>query len=124
MACSLQVNTRIWDDHNETFASVAADRVVLSRESLKRLQRDIKSWLESPDVGIAAFEGDYSLAASRESAALDLVFCSRADVISSSDKPVVTIAFDFGRMKGEISFVTDQSCLGVFATELLAAIPN
>jgi hypothetical protein len=33
--------------------------------------------------------------------------------------PVVTIAFSVGALRGEFHFVTDQSCLTLFAQDLI-----
>lgn len=78
-------------------------------------------WIQSPNVGINTFAGDYSLAADGYST-FDLIFCDRPDTISSVGKLVVTIRFHIGRINGEFSFVTDQSCLRLLANDLNMAI--
>jgi hypothetical protein len=50
-----------------------------------------------------------------------LVIGDRADTISSGH-PVATMKYVVGRMKGELSFVTDQSCLASFCRGIDAAV--
>lgn len=97
-------------------ASIAADGLVLSASRMEQLVDDLTKWLDSPEAGIQSFSGAYPLARDGYSK-LDLTFHDRADTISSDDKPVVTVLFALGRIRGEFSFVTDQSCLGLFARE-------
>jgi len=96
---------------------------VLSAARLRELKDRIEAWLGSTQVGTVAFSGEYSLAADGYSR-LDLIFGPRKDVITSNDKPVVTVGFHIGRVSGEFCFVTDQSCLKLFADDVIRAIPD
>jgi hypothetical protein len=116
--CSLRIDSRVWDGDHECAANVSADGgLSLSAARLEQLLQDLTSWLTSPKVGTAAFAGEYSLAA-EEYSKLELIFGDRPDTISSIDKPVVTIVFAIGRLGGQFGFVTDQSCLRLFAADL------
>lgn len=119
--CALRINARIWDGDHEQSATFSLENLVLSAARLRELKDRIETWLGSPNVGSVAFSGKYSLAADSYST-LDLIFCPRNDVIASDDKPVVTIAFHVGRVRGEFCFVTDQSCLRIFADDVIRAI--
>ena len=48
-------------------------------------------------------------------------FGPRSDTVSNLN-PVVSITFSAGTLRGEFHFVTDQSCLGLFAQELSIAL--
>ena len=119
----MRINARIWDGDHEQSATFSADNLVLSTARLRELKDRIEAWLGSTQVGNVAFSGEYSLAADGYSR-LDLIFGPRKDVIASHDKPVVTVGFNVGRVSGEFFFVTDQSCLRLFADDVVLAIPD
>lgn len=119
----MKINARIWDGDHEQTAAFVVDNLVLSGARLRQLKNDIDDWLGSMHVGTVAFSGEYALAADGYST-LDLIFRHREDIITSNDKPVVTIKFRVGRVVGEFCFVTDQSCLRLFADDLAGAIPD
>ena len=64
------------------------------------------------------FTGEFPLADDTANAELNLIFAARFDTISLDDKPVVTTTYRIGRLIGGFSFVTDQSCLNLFANEI------
>ena len=120
--CSVTINARIWDGDHDQSTSLMVDHLVLSASRLCELRKQIEAWLDSKNVGTVAFSGEYSLAA-QGSSRLDLNFGTRMDVIASGDKPVVTVIFKTGRINGEFCFVTDQSCLKLFAEDVVRAMP-
>lgn len=121
--CSIKINARIWDGDADQTATFSADKLVLSGARLRQLKHEIEDWLGSPHVSTVAFSGEYSLAADAYSM-LDLISRHRKDIIASKDRPVVTIRLKVGRVVGEFSFVTDQSCLRLFVDDLGTAIAN
>ncbi|HLY11707.1 MAG TPA: hypothetical protein VKW04_20570 [Planctomycetota bacterium] len=51
---------------------------------------------------------------------LELRFGPREDMIASGGNPILTVVYDFGRLRGQFSFQTDQSCLRQFGDEIRA----
>jgi hypothetical protein len=54
---------------------------------------------------------------------IELRFGPRPDVVTTPN-PVVSVLFSAGSLKGEFHFITDQSCLNLFAQELQAVMPG
>lgn len=121
--CAVKLYARIWDGDHEQSASLSVENIVLSAARLCELRNRIETWLASKQVGAVSFSGEYPLAADGYSR-LNLIFGTREYIIASSDKPVVTIGFNIGRINGEFYFVTDQSCLTLFAGDVARVIPD
>lgn len=121
--CAVKLYARIWDGDHEQSASLSVENIVLSASRLGELRNRIETWLASKQVGTVALSGEYQLTADGYSR-FDLIFGMRDDIIASSDKPVVTIGFKIGRINGEFCFVTDQSCLKLFAGDVARAITD
>lgn len=121
--CAVKLYARIWDGDHEQSASLSVENIVLSASRLGELRNRIETWLASKQVGTVALSGEYQLTADGYSR-FDLIFGMRDDIIASSDKPVVTIGFKIGRINGEFCFVTDQSCLKLFAEDVARAITD
>lgn len=121
--CAVKLYARIWDGDHEQSASLSVANIVLSASRLGELRNRIETWLASKQVGTVALSGEYQLTADGYSR-FDLIFGMRDDIIASSDKPVVTIGFKIGRINGEFCFVTDQSCLKLFAGDVARAITD
>ena len=120
--CAIAINARIWDGNHDQSSSLAVDNLVLSASRLSELKNRIEVWLASNQDGTVAFSGEYPLAADGYSR-LDLNFGTRMDTIAPRDKPVVTVVFKIGSINGEFCFVTDQSCLRLFASDVVREIP-
>jgi len=80
--------------------------------TLQRLHAQLRSWLDLP----LAEQRRTRLALDCEMGGLfdqdvRLILGERADTLSAGH-PVATVKFVIGRMSGEMSFVTDQTCLG------------
>ena len=124
LVCVISVCFRNWESRQEaSWVTVNADDVGLSLRALCALQTNLDQWLQSQSVGVEGFCGHFQLGRS-PSYKLDLRFGPRADTIASSDKPVVTIVLSIGTAVIEFRFVTDQSCLGMFAMSLSQLQPT
>lgn len=79
--------------------------------TLVRLHDHLKRWLDLPlaEMGRTRLELDCDMGSLFDQQVL-LIVGQRADVLSSGH-PVATVKYIVGRMSGEMSFVTDQSCL-------------
>ena len=121
--CELQLNARFWDGDHEQTATFSANNLLLFTSQLCELKNQLVAWLRSPQIDLVAFSGEYSLAADGYSK-LDLTFGRRKDVIASNEKSVVTVRFHVGLMTGEFYFVCDQSCLGLFAQDVMRVFPD
>ena len=75
-------------------------------------------WLRQPLESLVAedLNADFQLAR-LPGQSVRIRFGPRPDTISDLN-PVVSITFSAGAMHGEFDFVTDQSCLTLFAQEL------
>ncbi|GAB5405027.1 MAG: hypothetical protein Aurels2KO_32580 [Aureliella sp.] len=114
----LSINGQHWDGDHEHAIRLASESIFLSCNRLRELASKLHAWLESNDCGRFPFTGESSLADDNANAELNLIFAARPDTISSEDRPVVTLIYRIGRLVGEFSFVTDQSCLRFFADEI------
>ena len=96
--------------------------LLLRLSTLQRLYDHLKRWLDLPlaemrstrlrldcDMG-GLFDQD-----------VRLLLGERADTLSSGH-PVATVKYIVGRMSGELSFVTDPSCLASLCEEVGAAL--
>ena len=116
--CSVCIRLRNWNSRKEeSWTVIKTDDISLSVIAIRELQNELDRWLMSQSVGISSFSGHFSLG-HNPSNKLDFHFEQRADTIASADKPVVTIEFSSGTTHIEFRFVTDQSCLGLFAMTL------
>lgn len=117
MECALRCQVRNWEADELSFVTFAADSIGLSVSSVLQLCDDLAVWLDSSEVGIKAFTGDYSLGFAPRFT-LHIYFEDRAHYVTSTDKPCVTIFFSYSTTRLQFGFVTDQSCLGLFAQAL------
>ena len=114
----LYISAKHWDGDHEHAVSVTSESIFLSCELLTNLAQAIQTWLTSNDSLRLPFAGKFPLAHASANAEFTLIFEDRSDIISSDDKTVVTSAYRIGRLAGEFSFTTDQSCLRLFATDI------
>ncbi len=111
----LRINGQHWDGDHEHTIRLISESMLLSCDRLRLLVDNIQTWLESNSS--LAFAGKYPLAVDTANVELDLIFADRTDTISSDEKPVLTATYRIGRLFGEFSFVTDQTCLKLFADD-------
>jgi len=114
----LSINGQHWDGDHEHSIRLTSESILLSCDRLRELVTRLHDWLNAIDGGRLPFTGEFALTDDAAHVELVLVFADRPDTISSDDKPVVTAHFRIGRLIGESSFVTDQSCLSLFADEI------
>lgn len=113
--CAVSTRLRIWDTQLvESWMTIKADNITLSLVALVELRNRLDDWLLTKAVGLNAFAGHFQLCQG-PSCRFDLHFGTRADTIASVDKPVVTVDLSLGTTHVGFRFVTDQSCLGLFA---------
>ena len=115
---AIHIRGRHWEgDHTFPF-STSIDGLWLRSADLAALREHISRWLGQPLGGLVAEDLDAEFQLARLPGQSVLVrFGSRPDTISHLN-PVVTIRFSAGALHGEFHFVTDQSCLSLFAQEL------
>ena len=106
-------------DHTFPF-SVSLEGLWLCAGELTSLRDHISQWLSQPLDHLVAedLSAEFQLAR-MPGQSVHLRFGPRTDTISDR-KPVVSITYSAGALHGEFHFVTDQSCLAVFAEELSA----
>jgi hypothetical protein len=107
-----------WDgDHTFPF-STSIEGVWLRTADLKALREHITHWLDQPLECLMAkdLSADFRLACLADQD-LSVRFRPHPDMTSELN-PVVSITFSAGVLQGRFHFVTDQSCLTLFAQEL------
>lgn len=115
---SVHFRGRHWDgDHTFPF-STSIDGVWLRSADLTALRDHIARWTRRPLDLLTGedLSSDFELAG-LPGQSIRVRFGPRPDTISDLN-PVVSITFSAGDLKGEFHFVTDQSCLALFAREL------
>jgi hypothetical protein len=115
---SIHLRGRHWDgDHTFPF-STSIDGLWLRAAHLTALREHVTRWLRQPLEGLVAgdLSADFQLAR-LPGQSVHVRFGPRPDTISNLN-PVVSITFSAGALQGEFHFVTDQSCLRLFAQEL------
>ena len=118
MEVHLRIASTHYDGDHDQPSVVSIEGLWLRLGSIQSLAAAIQRWVDQPLEALAgsAFSGHFPLAR-LEHQSLDLRFGPRADTISGSN-PVVTASFSAGPLRGDIHFVTDQSCLRNFAADL------
>ncbi len=119
---SIHIQGESWDgDHTFPFSTSIAG-LWLRAEDLTEFQEHISRWLRRPlaELTPEKLNADFQLTR-LPGQRLDLKFGSRANVISDQ-KPVLTITFSSGALRGEFYLVTDQSCLALFVQDLSSGI--
>ena len=107
-----------WESEHDHSIRLTSDLIILSCDTIRSLVQSIEKWLQHGDPDRYPFNGEFTLAADTSDAQFNLIFAERPDTISPAEKSVVTAKFRFGRLSGEFSFVSDQSCLRLFASAL------
>ena len=120
--CSITLNVRLYSDNQKQFSTIQFQRFKIPITRLQKLRSKLLQWLDSQDAGLVGFKGLFPLVKER-TVRFEIDFNDRPDIISSNDKSTVTARYDFGMARGEFSFVTDQSCLRLFASDLNLQTP-
>ena len=115
---SIHLRGRHWDgDHTFPF-STSISGLWLRVTDLTALRDRITGWLRQPLECLVARNliADFQLAR-LPGQSVSIRLGPRPDAMSDLN-PVVSIAFSAGALQGGFHFVTDQSCLTIFAQEL------
>ena len=110
-------------DHAHPIAS-AVDGLWLSCTVLAALRDHLRRWVDLPLEALVpeALDGAFD-PARLPGQAVALVFGARDDTIDTR-KPVVAVAIRAGTWACDLHFVTDPSCLRLFAEALSAALAD
>ncbi|HXT40335.1 MAG TPA: hypothetical protein VN887_09955 [Candidatus Angelobacter sp.] len=111
-----------WDgDHTFPF-STTIDGLWLRADDLEALRDHIAKWVSLPMNELVSDGLTRCFQLARlPGQRLSVQFGPRSDLVSGPN-PVVSIVFSAGKLSGEFHFVTDQSCLNLFAHELQASL--
>ena len=117
-----RLDARHFDSEHDHDLTTRIESLWISVRSLAALHRDLQSWLDLPLAQLRDTEltGTYSLAL-LPSQRLDLVF-GRRDGTISDGHPTLGIECAAGNLEARFHFVTDQSCLRLFDTQLEKAV--
>lgn len=120
----LSIRGAHWDGDHTFPLSASVEGTWLRRADLEALLEHIAQWTRQPleHLDNATLTRDFELAR-LPAQRLSICFGPRADVIPSLN-PVVSIALSAGVFYTYYHFVTDQSCLRIFAEELSADLPQ
>jgi hypothetical protein len=115
---TIRLAGRHWGCDDTRLATIVLDGIWLSCAELKALHDHIANWIDQPLDCMAAenLTGDFELTRLPGESVL-VSFGPRSDTISFRN-PVVSIVMSASTLRGEFHFVTDQSCLRIFAQEL------
>lgn len=120
---SIHLTGRHWDgDHTFPF-SILIEGLWLRLSSMEKLRAHIVRWTGFSLERLVSDEldGAFELA-SLPRQRLAIRFGPRPDSDYNVDHPTVTVSYSAGSLVGESHFVTDQSCLGIFAQEISAEL--
>jgi hypothetical protein len=119
---TILIRGRHWDGDHTFPLSTSLEGIWLRSADLIGLRDDITRWNCLPLDHLAAedLNGSFELAR-LPGQSIHIRFGPRQDTVSNRN-PVVSIAFSAGVLRGEFHFVTDQSCLALFAQELSVAL--
>lgn len=106
-----------WSGDHDLSSTILTAELPFSSLRLSQLLAAIESWLETDVSNADLLDGNHHLAAS-DDFVFDVSFGRRPDLISSPEKPVVTLQYKLGKLCGECKLITDQSCLHDFAQGL------
>lgn len=115
---AIHIRGRHWDgDHTFPF-SASIEGLWLRAAGVAALRDHIARWIRQPLERLIVDElnADFQLAR-LPGQSIRMRFGPREDTVSSRH-PVFSISFSAGALQGEFHFVTDQSCLALFAEEL------
>jgi hypothetical protein len=96
--------------------------VCLSVLALKELHDRLHDWVSLPlnEMGETPLQGSFPLALA-PSQTLTILFGERKDTASTTN-PTVAITLHVGNLRSEYHYITDQSCVRLFADALQTAL--
>lgn len=121
---AIQIQGRHWDgDHTHPIV-ISVAGIWLSVADLRKLRDHVIGWNSLPldQMDPSLLDGIFDLATLPGQKAC-LSFGPTSNVISGMN-PLVSILVDAGPLSSRYCFVTDQSCLALFAEELSNAIKS
>jgi hypothetical protein len=109
-----------WSTDDTPEAYLTAKGVLIDSRLLGEFEDGLRRWVELPldDQVKKPLRVGLKLVSGRGDHQLELRFGPREDLIPSGSNPVVTVIYKFGRLSGEFSFTTDQSCLRNLCEEI------
>jgi hypothetical protein len=115
---SVSIRAEHWDGDHSHPTAISIEGLWLRADGLRELLDHIASWTNRPlDQLISErLDGSFDLAR-LPSQRFSITFGTRPDTITQLN-PVVSILLAAGALRSEFHFVTDQSCLAMFSTEL------
>lgn len=111
-----------WDGDHTFPLSTSIDGLWLRSADLTALYEHIERWTNQPldRLHVDDLSNDFELAG-MPGQSVRISFGPRPDTISGLN-PVVSITLSAGKWHSDFHFVTDQSCLTIFAQELSAEL--
>jgi hypothetical protein len=119
--CNVILAGSNWSEGEPKTVRADLGRLHISLVAVSALAADLERWVGLPldQLATEPLECEHEIAFTPTSE-LRLRFGERSDAISDR-KPVLTTAFSVGSFKGELHFVTDQSCIAEFVAGLRQA---
>ncbi len=119
---SIRIEGEFWEGGHDQRLSLTVEGFFLKKSALNILRQRLKEWVELPLEAMTAtpLRGQHKLAYDHRQA-FDLFFGPRNDVIATRHQ-VISIDLCAGRLQAQYYFVTDQSCLRMFADDLSALL--
>ncbi len=115
---SITIRGQHWAGDHTFELGTSIDGMWLRAADVAALHDHIARWLRQPLDRLIAVDLNAEFELARlPSQSVKLRFGARDDTISGRH-PVVSISFSAGALQGAFHFVTDQSCLALFAEEL------
>jgi hypothetical protein len=116
--CTLRLIGEHWEGGHGRPFTVTADGFVLRAAALDALHHHVVSWLDGPLEALVSSRLDASFELAGPLQTLGFRFGPVDEVIAERSKPVVSIGFSIGALRGNFHIVTDPSCLALFAEGL------
>lgn len=119
---SVRIQGEHWDGDHTFPLRVSVENLWLGSAHITVMLTHIQNWIDLPIEQLATTElvGEFALAA-HSGQELTLNFGPRVGVIASRN-PVVSVQLVAGTLRTQFHFVTDQSCLRLFADNLRSAL--
>jgi len=119
---AIQLRGQHWDGDHTHPLSGSIDGLWLRSADLKGIRDHISHWLDRPLNYLVAEELNREFELARLPGQTIRIRIGPRQDTTSHLNPVVSITFSAGGLRGEFHFVTDQSCLALFARELSAQL--
>ncbi|MBD9477782.1 hypothetical protein [Pseudoxanthomonas sp. PXM02] len=120
--CTLVLVDEHWSGGGARPFTASVGGFVLTAEALDALHRHVVAWLDSPLAALVSSRLDASFELAEAGQSFCLRFGPVERVIADAGKPVGSLGFSIGTLSGSAHFVTDPSCLALFADTLGQAL--